>query len=462
MKKSIAGLLAAFSAILIMAGCTGSGYKIEFDDSGFESKKMKYAEGETVTITYPFMATDTNYNFYLDCEDVELKQEYDYQKGMVLTFVMPAHDVKIFEDHYNSMEIDPNANMQTDIEPEEEIEEETAEPDVSSNTEAEEKEEKPILVYLGDNYRIFSDSTYANISGIDVSELDIEEFFASLPKLEKIIMKDCGLDNDGYAALQDAHPDIRIVWDIKTKYYTIPTDSVGFSTLIGMNDPRRLYNEDMKYFKYCTDMVALDIGHNHISDLSFLEYMPELRVLILVENYPLDGSSRRLKDISALKYCKKLRYLEFFANDVNDMSVLSELTELEDLNICYNPVTSADAIKDLPNLQKLWIYGTRIPKDDLRELRQIYPDTRIVTSGSGSVDQGWRSGAHYKAMRNMVINNVIDEEYMNEELEIDEEEPSSNVDGNGNPEENPNSGEPTENQDPGNPAENTDSGNPDV
>jgi hypothetical protein len=246
---------------------------------------------------------------------------------------------------------------------------------------------------------------------MDLNEVDIEDFLGNMTKLEKLTIKDCGLDNDGYAALQDAHPDVRMIWNIKTRYWTIPTDAVGFSTLIGLNDNRRLYNDDVKYFKYCTDMVALDIGHCCVSDLSFLQYMPNLRVLILVENYPTDGSSRRLKDISYLKYCPHIRYLEFFANDVNDISVLSELKELEDLNFCYNPVTSTEAIRDLPNLKKLWIYGTRIPRDELAELREIYPDTVICTSGSGSVDQGWRSGERYWAMRNMVKNNVIDDVY---------------------------------------------------
>jgi Leucine-rich repeat (LRR) protein len=281
-----------------------------------------------------------------------------------------------------------------------------------------EPEPEPVPVKLGEEFEVMSDAKEVDISDIDVSELDMEEFLASMTKLEKLTMKNCGLDNDGYAALQDAHPDVKIVWDIKTRYWTIPTDSVGFSTLIGLNDNRRLYNDDVKYFKYCTDMVALDIGHNCVSDLSFLEYMPNLRVLILVENYPSDGSSRRLKDISALKYCPHIRYLEFFANDVKDISVLADLKELEDLNFCYNPVESTDAIKDLPNLQKLWIYGTRIPRDQLQELREIYPETTIVTSGSGSVDQGWRSGPHYEAMRNMVKNNVIDEVYAFD-LEVD-------------------------------------------
>lgn len=107
----------------------------------------------------------------------------------------------------------------------------------------------------------------------------------------------------------------------------------------------------------------------------------------------------------------KLRYLELFANNISDMSVLKNLTELEDLNLCYNPVTTTEPIRELPNLQRLWIYATDIPAKEIAALSTLYPDTQIVTSGSGSVDQGWRSGAHYDAMRSMVINNVIDEVY---------------------------------------------------
>ncbi|MBQ6638500.1 MAG: hypothetical protein IJH82_07585 [Lachnospiraceae bacterium] len=313
----------------------------------------------------------------------------------------------------------PDVNPTTEVvempseEASEEILAESSEETASEDASEEVKEEpKPAAreVYLGD-FKAMSNARYLDVSGIDCSELDVAGFLDSMTDLREINMKDTNLTNDEYSELQDAHPDTRIIWNIKTRYYTIPTDTVGFSTLIGYNDSRRLYNEDMKYFKYCNDMVALDFGHCCVSDISFLKYMPNLKILIIVENYPSDGSSRRLKNITDVKYCTKLRYFEFFANDVQDISSLQYLTELEDLNFCYNPVESTEYIKNLPHLQKLWIYGTHIPYEQLQELREIYPDCRIVTSGSGSVDQGWRSGDHYLAMRNMVKNNVIDPVY---------------------------------------------------
>lgn len=285
------------------------------------------------------------------------------------------------------------------------------EPSEPENISEPEPEPEPVLVKLGDEFEVMSDTAEVDISGIDVSELDMDAFFDSMTNLEKITMKDCGLDNDGYAALQDAHPDVRIIWDIKVKTYTIPTDSVGFSTLLANEYQPRVDDEDCKYLKYCTDMVALDLGHNYITNLDFLEYMPNLRVLILVDNFDSPSKRVRLSDISKLKYCPHLRYLELFANNVSDMSVIGELKELEDLNVCYNPVSSSEPFKDLPKLQKLWIYNTSIPWEEINELKNLYPDAKIVTSGTGSVDQGWREGAHYNAMRNMVSHNVMDEVY---------------------------------------------------
>jgi len=46
-------------------------------DSGFESDKTSYAEGERVKIYYDMIATDMDYSFYTDSVDVELKTAYD-------------------------------------------------------------------------------------------------------------------------------------------------------------------------------------------------------------------------------------------------------------------------------------------------------------------------------------------------------------------------------------------------
>lgn len=73
-------------------------------DYGFVSDETSYAEGDKVEVHYNIFATDTDYSFYTDSEDVELKQKYDEKKGYVITFIMPAHDVSLHVNSVNSMD----------------------------------------------------------------------------------------------------------------------------------------------------------------------------------------------------------------------------------------------------------------------------------------------------------------------------------------------------------------------
>jgi len=97
--------------IMIMTGCGSPKYKLILDNGGFSSKKTEYAEGEKVTVRYgaEYIGTDTDYAFSLDCDDVELKQDWDNKTGYTFTFRMPAHDVKISVSSRNSMYYDPDA-----------------------------------------------------------------------------------------------------------------------------------------------------------------------------------------------------------------------------------------------------------------------------------------------------------------------------------------------------------------
>ena len=262
-------------------------------------------------------------------------------------------------------------------------------------------------------HHIYTKAEYVDISHNDVSGVDVDTIIERLPNLNRLVMIDCGLDNDGYAALQDRHPDIKIVWEIVLENWTIRTDVVAFSTFKTTAEEFYMNNDDAYYLRYCNELVALDLGHNYVSDLSFLEYMPDLKILILVDNVKeKDGETlRHLTDLSEVRYCTKLRYLEIFANNVSDFSFMENLTELEDLNISYNSVSSIQYMTGLHNLKRLWMEHTYISYDGYCRLRQMYPNAQIVFDGEGSVDQGWRSGARYYAMRRMFRDNVIDDLY---------------------------------------------------
>ena len=74
----------------------------------------------------------------------------------------------------------------------------------------------PHMVYLGD-FGVLSNESFVDLSGVDCTGLDVDGFLDSLTDVKTVRMRDNGLTNDDYAALQDAYPGIRIIWDIKIK-----------------------------------------------------------------------------------------------------------------------------------------------------------------------------------------------------------------------------------------------------
>ncbi|MCR4642311.1 MAG: hypothetical protein K5697_09815 [Lachnospiraceae bacterium] len=279
---------------------------------------------------------------------------------------------------------------------------------------AEEPEEEEPYVFEGEEgntvllgeRRIPLKAVKLNLSGMNLSGYNVDALFSRMANLKYVEMIGCGLGNDEYAKLQDDHPGIRILWEIRYATRVLRTDAVGWSTFRGMHGPMDLPMSDAetKYLKYCRDLICVDLGHNYIRDISFVQYMPNLQIFIAVDN----GG---LWDLSVLKYCPKLRYIEIFVNRVSDLSVFRYLHQLEDVNISYNPIRSNEYLKDLPNLQKLWLEATLIPGDQVQELRELYPGVPVVNVGSGSVDQGWRSGSHYVGMRDLVWKNVTNDVY---------------------------------------------------
>lgn len=255
-----------------------------------------------------------------------------------------------------------------------------------------------------------SDDTEADISGIEITDIEaLKTRLRLLYSLTYLDMCDCGLTNEQMEELQNEFPQIKFVWKVTLGLWTIRTDTVAFSTLKDGTITYRLTNDDCKVLKYCTDMVALDLGHNKVTDLSFLEYMPELKILILVDNWLTDTQSPYLYDLSMLKYCPKLMYLEFFVGDVTDISVFDYLPNLVDLNISYNPISDVSHLLNFTKLERLYIEHTSLTEQDYELLKETYPDAYIVYYGEGSVDQGWREHERYFAMIDMFHNNYMND-----------------------------------------------------
>ena len=236
-----------------------------------------------------------------------------------------------------------------------------------------------------------------NAVSIDLGDLQVKDwdgfvaFLEQFPCLEKVDMFATLTRKAEADRLAETFPDIRFGWtlDIARGAHTVRTDAEAFSTLHGWCDMHR--SGDLEVLKYCTEMKALDLGHNHLTDLSFLACMPHLRVLILAGNKYIGDNA------AALACLKELEYLELFGCGVRDVSFLAELPNLTDLNISNNKVVDWTPLKQLKQLKRLWVsnlWGIRMPKADQEALREALPDTRIEFKGDPTAN-GWREDPHY-------------------------------------------------------------------
>ena len=251
-----------------------------------------------------------------------------------------------------------------------------------------------------------TDVEHIDLNFTDVGDFDT--FFDTVSlfySLKKIELCDSGYSNEQMEALQSAYPDTKFVWRVYLGKWSLRTDAVAFSVLIADYSHKRMTSEDIEVLKYCTDLQALDLGHQSITDISVIgEYLTELRILILADN--------RITDLSPLSNLKHLHYLEFFVNQVTDLSPLAECRELVDLNISYNyRLSDITPILDLPLLERLWLEHVAVSAQDVNLLRETYPKAKIVSAGTGSIDQGWRSHERYFAMIDMFHNDYMSESF---------------------------------------------------
>jgi|GEM_PF-557228 len=102
-RKQLILMISVVIMMFALFGCGRPKYKLNLDSSGFQSRKTQYRAGETVTVYFDAIATDTNYRFRLDDSSVEMTQSYDAGHGYVFTFTMPDHEVSLSCESYNSM-----------------------------------------------------------------------------------------------------------------------------------------------------------------------------------------------------------------------------------------------------------------------------------------------------------------------------------------------------------------------
>ena len=252
------------------------------------------------------------------------------------------------------------------------------------------------------SYRGFTADRDAEV--IDLGDVTIKsaevfiEYLRQFPHLKQAALYATPLSPESIDALTEAFPQVKFGMTMRIGDHLVRTDATAFSTLHG-NSSRHHDEDDFRYLKYCTNLLALDIGHNSVRDVSFLYDLPDLKVLILACN--------EITDITPVGSLHQLEYLELFKNDVRDLSCLEACTKLIDLNVCFNHIEDLTPIAKLPRLQRLWVFNSNnwsdkdpVDGQQLALLKQSLPQCQI-DSTSYSTLGGWRDHRRYYIVSNM-------------------------------------------------------------
>lgn len=263
---------------------------------------------------------------------------------------------------------------------------------------------------------------------ISENKVQFCEELDQFPSLKKVVMCDTGYTNEDMEDLMSMRPEIEFVWLLHfSNKWKLRTDAKTFSTLQDKDYVITISDKDAWQFKYCTQMQFLDIGHNTITDMFFLQYMPDLHGLIIHQNYDR-AHGGKMRDLSYLKYCPKLTYLEIFDSDVSDLSFLQYTPELRDLYASQTPISDITFLMDLPNLERLYMQRTKISEEDYFKLTKRYPDVEFLYYGYTSVqDNNWRNSPKNLKRARSIRGNYLDPVfYTNSELEEYEKQLNQN------------------------------------
>ena len=265
-------------------------------------------------------------------------------------------------------------------------------------------DENPDIFFLWEmtfgNVLLPTDAEELDISNqLMQSTSEIEDLLPYFPNVKKVVMSHCGFDDETMDALNKRYDDIRFVWSIQVQNVSIRTDTTFFYPF-KYNRDMTVNNDDLYPLRYCTDIVAVDIGHMWaVTDCEWAAFMPKLKYLILVET--------QITDLSPLANCKELCFLEIFKTQIRDYSPLVNCTSLVDINMCrtygdYRPLL------EMPWLQTVYwngIAGTvGYPCSGAEHvLPEALPNTRFVFFGfNNSYYNGWRDLQNYKDMRDVM------------------------------------------------------------
>lgn len=270
------------------------------------------------------------------------------------------------------------------------------EPEVSAERLLQLRQERP-EVKISWEREVFGAVCTTEMTEIDLSEgrvtsldrLDAE--MAYFPDAKTVFLGESKLSNETLAAQRDRVRDkYKLVWTVSCgKKLKTRTDAATF-----MPVRERVYyfnDEEAHNLRYCEDMVCIDIGHMSISNVDFVEYMPNLEYLILAHT--------QVQYIEPIRTCKKLKFLELDWSPIRDLTPLQGCTALEDLNL-GNTYADFTPVGKMTWLKNLWMIGCSTGAR--YRMTQALPDTKVMVVGSATVANGWRDLDNYYKMRDLL------------------------------------------------------------
>lgn len=255
---------------------------------------------------------------------------------------------------------------------------------------------------------VSADAVKVNLGKQKVTSLtELYKFLDQLPQLQKFDMYQTNMTKAWAEKLTKRYPQVEFGWTFRIPCsnkptHVIRTDATAFSTL--HNNQSKLHTtEELEVLKYCRHLKAVDIGHNAVTSLKFLESLPELRVLIIGRN--------QVTDLTPLKKCTKLEYLEAFSNQIESIKPLLSCTHLMDLNVPNNRIKDPQLFAKMKSLKRLWAYNyawrdmsrSYVPSSIKTLVKKNLPKCTVnwtqagVQNGKGT----WRDHAHYDVIAEM-------------------------------------------------------------
>lgn len=240
--------------------------------------------------------------------------------------------------------------------------------------------------------------TYLDLGSKKQKLSQVKKILDGYPNLTRVDMFATPVNYKAVEELETRYPNITFGWTLKIGDHEVRTDATAFSTL-HLSGSATHGQKEISLLRYCTQLRALDFGHNGCNDLSFLSELKELRVLICAIN--------RVTDISPLAGLQKLEYLEMFTNHVTDISPLAGLTHLMDLNIAFNDIQDYSPLYGMTWLKRLWLYNstdrdkrTPVPQEVIDTLLEKLPDTEIDYTHNPTAGT-WRTHPHFDVIHAM-------------------------------------------------------------